>query len=799
MTHTNIMSQPATALSVLHSVTHGRQRREERHIEKIDLQRARRYGMREEARNGRVKYTYGGVVFIYDPATNSEVTSYKSRDGLMSSSNSGTNVAKPVILPKVDDIDEYTKAVREIERQALLKKKSSWTSHSILVVDMSGSMRRDDVNGARCRSDGIWMSLARDYIEKPIKMGTRNEKDLISIIIMKEEAHVLFEFEPTDWVLYNKLIDLRDWTLLKPHGHGNYLPALDAAERLLMKNSKGSCALSLLFFSDGKPSDRGDVDFSSRMGEIASKFGRRLSIACIGMAEEGEDFSTLNNMVTEAQSFGAIASFGKPSLDADSLSNIISSLATSLTTTITEMTNVDTGKAREVRMDVRREKSNAPDEKYITQDWTSYTNATKVQHERYVATIWSWDYKSDDFVQYIDPRCSICWKETDVLNSQCGKACKGLFCPVCAAHCFCTKCYEKSTASYFSECSTFLQHKRLGKILRKTVPTFEVAIKDTIFGEGAERIVRKFRFLQNERVFVGPVMVAKESRFIERKSGSRSYEQRMDYHREFMRTQAIASEYAKKFNKALDGIVDNFNKCDHDYISRKVKEIPKIEFLEPMVVETIDPSKEQRLYNILVEPFLDGKYEKFNDNMGMVQGQSQSVRDEDLVEDNAGKSDVNDLMGQLSDLSLGFNNQLAGGLASLGAIEEGSEEEDDDDGDEKDILEAEHCKRSKNGSYNFAAIKNEHVPQAFSHFSYENSKKHFMVVDLQGVLKQNKNGSSVYQLTDPVIHKRRRKKSQKFLNWSFGRTDRGQKGMKAFFHTHECNDLCRLLGLEHHD
>ena len=35
------------------------------------------------------------------------------------------------------------------------------------------------------------------------------------------------------------------------------------------------------------------------MGEIASKFGRRLTIACIGMAEEGEDFSTLYQMVDE--------------------------------------------------------------------------------------------------------------------------------------------------------------------------------------------------------------------------------------------------------------------------------------------------------------------------------------------------------------------------------------------------------------------------------------------------------------------------------------------------------------------
>lgn len=29
----------------------------------------------------------------------------------------------------------------------------------------------------------------------------------------------------------------------------------------------------------------------------------------------------------------------------------------------------------------------------------------------------------------------------------------------------------------------------------------------------------------------------------------------------------------------------------------------------------------------------------------------------------------------------------------------------------------------------------------------------------------------------------------------YGRTDLGRKGMREFFRTHECNDVCRLLGL----
>jgi len=85
-----------TAESVLNSGLHGRQQREERGIQKIDLKRARRYGMKEPAKNGRIKYTYGGIVFIYDPRDNQEVTSYPSKD--VASNSSGTTMTNPIIL-----------------------------------------------------------------------------------------------------------------------------------------------------------------------------------------------------------------------------------------------------------------------------------------------------------------------------------------------------------------------------------------------------------------------------------------------------------------------------------------------------------------------------------------------------------------------------------------------------------------------------------------------------------------------------------------------------------------------------
>jgi len=775
-----------TAASVLHSATHGRERRLERNIEKIDLQRARRYGMKEAARHGRVKYTYGGICFIYDPETKSEVTSYQSSDVSMESS--GTKVSKPIILSRKDEYDDISILTNREMHKTTFKKKS-WTSHSVLIVDMSGSMRRDDVNGARCRSDGVWMALARDYVKKPLEMKTRSKTDVVSVIVMKDEAYVVMKYEPTDWVLYNKLIDMREWNELKPSGPGNYMPSLEKAELLLTRNLNSKCALSLLFFSDGKPSDRGD--FAGKMGNVVSKFGRRLSIACIGMAEVGEDFSTLNKMVTEAQAFGAVASFGKPSLDADSLSNLITSLASSLTTSLAEMTNIETGALRKIRMDITREKVDTPDDLFLTSDWIVFETFSCKQ---FVANIWSWDYKLNNFVRIVDHRCVHCWKMTTVFDKKAENG-QDLLCPDCETVSFCLSCYQTAVRrggkSLHRNCSISLQEKRLGNIVCKEVPSFDVAVKQPIFGEGAERIVRKFRYLENGK-FIGPVMVAKESRF---RSNDGTNKQQLDYHREFMHTQAISAEYAKKFNEVLDEIPSHFPSEYAHHVRQKTSKFPRIEFLQPMVVEVIDHSKENPSYNILIEPMLEGTYEKFNDNKGMVRGQAQSVRDKDLV---SKEHIVDDVTNVSNELEKSFHNQAISsnleGLADsgLGAIQEGSEDEEDES---DDLIEIEQSIPME-GSYILSNIKKEHIPQSFSHFTYQKSKTCLMVVDLQGVLCEKSDGTILYQFTDPVIHKQRLKNKRRFRHWSFGRTDRGQKGMNAFFHTHQCNELCRLIGLE---
>jgi Alpha-kinase family len=77
-----------------------------------------------------------------------------------------------------------------------------------------------------------------------------------------------------------------------------------------------------------------------------------------------------------------------------------------------------------------------------------------------------------------------------------------------------------------------------------------------------------------------------------------------------------------------------------------------------------------------------------------------------------------------------------------------------------------------------AASVDQQIAQAFSHFTYERSKGHILVCDIQGV------GG---QYTDPQIHT---------LDISkFGSGNLGYTGIRAFLLRHQCNAACRRIGL----
>ena len=98
----------------------GRERRQQREIDKQELKKAIKYGKRERAdpgRNGdrRWKFTYRGVVYITDDSLRHEITSWR--------------------------IDETHEVYNNHADDKLVD------THVVLVVDSSGSMRNNDMKG----------------------------------------------------------------------------------------------------------------------------------------------------------------------------------------------------------------------------------------------------------------------------------------------------------------------------------------------------------------------------------------------------------------------------------------------------------------------------------------------------------------------------------------------------------------------------------------------------------------------------------------------------------------------------
>ena len=61
--------------------------------------------------------------------------------------------------------------------------------------------------------------------------------------------------------------------------------------------------------------DARDRMLASRIGELASRFGRRLTVGSIGFADPSEEFSTLQAMTEACAEYGCQATFHKPSLN----------------------------------------------------------------------------------------------------------------------------------------------------------------------------------------------------------------------------------------------------------------------------------------------------------------------------------------------------------------------------------------------------------------------------------------------------------------------------------------------------
>jgi hypothetical protein len=210
LSETSSVSQRTSAVTVLSS-THGRERRAERLISKLNLQAAVKHGKKELAPpiNGRndhrLKFTFADVVYITDLSGKVEITSYAIP-------GAGIDIEMVEVTPEM--MENHRKAVKQAKLD-----KTSWTSHSVIVVDQSGSMRKF-VEGGATRADAVWVNLTLDFIAKQLESGEAKDSDLVSVLAMNNESSVLIDKAPHDWILHNNIIKLLRKEV--PLGPGNF-------------------------------------------------------------------------------------------------------------------------------------------------------------------------------------------------------------------------------------------------------------------------------------------------------------------------------------------------------------------------------------------------------------------------------------------------------------------------------------------------------------------------------------------------------------------------------------------------
>ena len=470
-----------SAVDLISSI-HGHQRRAERAIEKKDLQSAVLHGhstreRQERLKNGitqiRYKYTFADIVYITDVTSTREITSWV--------------LPLPLDSVRVSDNDQhqYNAAVSRIAQDPKII-----TSHSVFVIDCSGSMKSADVEAHRCRADAVSYSVASEFIAKRLHNPSFGVTpyNVVTVIEMRDDAQIVFKKEPMSWVFYNKFVQRSKTS--KPSSHGSYIPSLDLAMQALKENDHEHLALFLFFLSDGRPSDEwlsrhggglypsvSRQDIYRRASAIGSHFQERLNFGMVGFGRPFDDLSVLNEMANQLTIQGAVGSFHRSDLKKiNSLSTSLANMSSTLTKTCTLLTNARVGDSRK-----ERSVTISQFQKHIIippNDWDSKT----VRQNRLVC--YELTRFEKDFV----------WKERRLLDT-----------------------------------------KAAG-----------ISFSNDPFGRGAERLVYQLREIDVSRKIVGTPLVAKDGRFVE------DYNQLRNFHFSFCKTQKIAANLAVKFNQRLE-------------------------------------------------------------------------------------------------------------------------------------------------------------------------------------------------------------------------------------------------------
>lgn len=649
------------------SHTHGRARRSERNIMRQELQAAIKYGTVEHANPGRD----GSRRYRYTYNGVVYITDATSRHEITSW--------------RTDGKDEGNGFVAHAEI-ALAGK----GSHAVLIVDSSGSMKANDVPGYKSRAAAVYDCLVRDFVREQVKTGAA-EDVVVSLITMSDQATVEILTQPLDEKLVATIerIGRRN-----PKNHGNYIPALDKALEIMTADAPNRGSVLLLLFSDGAPSDQRLMECEHRI----QVFGiDRKQDPVMGHRSAGSAWAcraklherVKTDCLQRVQKMGLV--FGKDKVVLRTLAfgpknedfKLLEEMAAAVPRGEFQKLGLDANKLRTAFSSLSSS---------MTELRTEGGGRALTRRDKVVNKLQNVDVSSEMV------RGSLGWWIYCFIDLR-GK-------------------FEFDTSA-----------KQL--VLAALSPEANgLAFFQEPFAEGAERFVYRCTeiLVPGERRLVwyeqgvrannkdimmaqrkGLRLVAKEAKDTENLALGRAF------HETFARVQADAAKLADAFNQS----------CSWVYARQEWT----VSFLPTNLYHCYDVTYKNYEAWVLVEPELDGKFTKWNNNAGAVR--------------------------------TGSAPPSRGGNALGGIVEE--DEDEDEDG----------------------AIDNDDVPQAFSHYSYEYSRGKQLVCDLQGVW----NADDGFVLTDPVVHyvssTGRRHKN--------GATDKGLEGIKRFFRTHKCGALCKKL------
>lgn len=544
-----------TSLITILSSEHGRLRREQRDIQKRDLQKALRHGKREKAWGDRWKVEYDGIVFITNKSLNREITSFPS----------------PLSNAPVDD-DTYNEHVKAME--IISRKADMCTSHTILVVDNSGSMRTHDIPLHRDRQVAAFSTMALEYVAEQLFNGNANNRDVVSLVEFSKTATIIFRKEPISWVLYNKLLNRRDRSgyLTRTLGkttdtiwcESNYLPALIAAEELLAFENHEDCALSMFFLSDGEPTDAAHNSLlpsaalrlmKERIATIARRFDYQLNMSFVGFGGSTKDFECLKSM-TEAANESAgmpLARFVYCDKLANSIGAAVTSLAQSTTLTRTALMSGERRTKENTRTDIK------PEESSSSLSSSSFSNV-------------GWDSYKIVYHSIFNPRTND-WEPYSGF-------------PVGALR-------EEN-----------LEEARMLLSLNRLPPCLKM--NKGYLGTGVERVAYRCHLAEENGAPKLGAMIAKETLRADR------IDEHIAFHKSFCVTQSLAAHLATEFNTRLQGL-PNYSKIA----------TPNVCFLKCSVLGLKDPQWPQGERGVLVEKQLDTErfeWRKWNNNAGAVDG-----------------------------------------------------------------------------------------------------------------------------------------------------------------------------------